>query len=242
MSTVIANHLKHSPMKVTEGKEDDEYTLTRFDNTVPAVNILNIYGNQQSRSNDGEIKRSWLRLMKDVSEIEERNEALLINGDKNRKVGNDEYGVKGNKDKISFGGKLIRNMIKERQYVLINNLDLVLGGLWTWVDRQDSTRKRCLDMGIMSVSVLPFLTKIEIDSEKKITQRRVIKKKNKIITIFTDHYSIKIEFSGIPKHRQTNKPEAGWNLGKPNGWKTCEDETNKVADQIKDTVENKTKY
>ena len=31
-------------MKVTEGKEDDEYIVTRFDNTIPAVNVINIYG------------------------------------------------------------------------------------------------------------------------------------------------------------------------------------------------------
>ena len=58
MSTVVANHLKHSTMKVTEGKEDDEYIVTRLDNTVPAVNIINIYGNQESRTNEGEIERS----------------------------------------------------------------------------------------------------------------------------------------------------------------------------------------
>ena len=139
--------------------------------------------------------------MKDVSEIEDRSEALLIIGDMNRKVGNDRYGVKGNKDKISFGGQLIRNMIKERQYVLINNLDLVVGGPWTWVDRQDSTRKSCLDIGIMSVSLLPFLTKVEIDIEKKITPRRVVNMKNNIKTIFTDRYSVKVELSGIPKHK-----------------------------------------
>ena len=42
--------------------------------------------------------------MKDVSEIEKRGEALLIIGDINKKVGNVEYGVKGNTSKISYGG------------------------------------------------------------------------------------------------------------------------------------------
>ena len=30
VSTVVANHLKHSTMKVTEGKEEDEYIVTRI--------------------------------------------------------------------------------------------------------------------------------------------------------------------------------------------------------------------
>ena len=37
VSTVIANHLKHNTMKVAEGEEEDEYIITRLDNTVPAI-------------------------------------------------------------------------------------------------------------------------------------------------------------------------------------------------------------
>ena len=33
------------------------------------------------------------------------------------------------------------------------------------------------------------------------------------------------------------KPVAGWNLGKPNGWKIYEDETNKVAAKIEDIID-----
>ena len=240
VSTVVANHLKHSTMKVTEGKEDDEYIVIRLDNTIPAINIINIYGQQESRTNNSEIEKSWLRLLKDIGEIEDRNEALLIIGDMNRHIGNDEHGVQGSKDKISFGGTLIRKLVQECQYVVINNLDLVVGGPWTWVDRQDSSRKSCLDLGIMSASLLPFLSKVEIDKERKITPRRVIKKKKNITTIYTDHFSVKVEFIGIPKNHHNYKPEAGWNLGKPNGWKVYEDETNKVAEKIDDIVNEET--
>ena len=96
VATVIANHLKHNTMKVTEGKDYDEYIVTRFDHTVPPVNIVTIYGNQESRSTDSEIEKSWMRLMKDVKEIETRNEAVILIGDMNRAIGNDMYGIKGN--------------------------------------------------------------------------------------------------------------------------------------------------
>jgi hypothetical protein len=40
-------------MKITEGKERDEYLVTRFDHTIPAINIVNIYGQKESKtSND----------------------------------------------------------------------------------------------------------------------------------------------------------------------------------------------
>ena len=63
--TIIANHLKHNTIKVTEGREEDEYIVTRFDHTIPAINIMNIYGQQESRTSDSELEKSWLRLMQD---------------------------------------------------------------------------------------------------------------------------------------------------------------------------------
>ena len=237
VSTIIANHLKHNTMKVTEGKEEDEYIVTRFDNTMPPINIFNVYGQQESRTSDAEIEKSWLRLMKDVKDVEDRYEAVLIIGDMNRKVGSDEYGVKGNNTKTTFGGNLIRNLIKEGQYILINNLDIVKGGPWTWVDRQNPNRKSCLDLGIMSTSLLPYLTKVEIDIDKKITPRRVMKKKGKITTIHSDHFSVLVEFKEIPRKHGNEQPKPVWNLGKPDGWKVYESETNKIADKIQTIVE-----
>ena len=102
VSTVIANHLKHNTMKVTEGTEHDEYIVTRFDHTVPPINIVNVYGAQESRNTDSDIEKSWLRLMKDVKDIETRNEATIIIGDMNCAIGDGQYGINGNKSKVSF--------------------------------------------------------------------------------------------------------------------------------------------
>ena len=61
-------------------------------------------------------------------------------GDMNSHVGNDELGIKGNHEKVSYGGSLIRDMLKEGNYKLLNSLDLVEGGPWTWFDRSDPNR------------------------------------------------------------------------------------------------------
>ena len=236
VATVIANHLKNNTMKVTAGQDDDEYIITRFDNTVPPVNIVNIYGQQESRTTDSEIEKSWLRLMKDVGDIESKNESIVIIGDMNRAIGNDQYGIQGNKSKVSFGGQLIRNILKDGRYVLINNLDMVEGGPWTWTDRKDNKRQSCLDLAIISSSLLPFLHKVEIDKDKKFTPRRVLKRKQNIMTIFTDHFSLKIELKGIPRRTDCDKIEAGWNLGKPGGWKAYKTITDEVSDKVKNIV------
>ena len=59
--TVIADYLKPNATKVVEGREGDEYIVTRFDTTVPAINVINIYGSQEGRVDEDEIEKSWLR-------------------------------------------------------------------------------------------------------------------------------------------------------------------------------------
>lgn len=46
-----------------------------------------------------------------VAGIESRNEALLLIGNMNKAVGNGPFGVAGNSDKVSFGGKLTHNFL-----------------------------------------------------------------------------------------------------------------------------------
>ena len=98
-------------------------------------------------------------------------------------------------------------MVKDGFYVVINNLDLFVGGPWTWVDRQDSNIKSCMDIGIISQSLIPNLTNVAIDADKKFTPRRVMKKKKEGMTIFSEHFAIKILITGIPRKLEGSKPE-----------------------------------
>ena len=122
VATVIANYLKPETVKVTEGKEGDEYIISRLDHVIPAINIVNIYGQQESRTSKDEITASWLRLQKDLEEIEEKGQGVLILGDLNRAIGSDQWGVTNNKSNVSHGGQHIREMIKEKDYVVLNNM------------------------------------------------------------------------------------------------------------------------
>ena len=241
VATVIADYLKPNTLKVGEGREGDEYIITRFDTTNPAINVINIYGQQETKNDKDDIEKSWLRLLEDVKDIENRNESILIIGDMNRSVGNDKWGIRGSKETISNGGHLIRNLLQTELYVLINNLDIVQGGPWTWIDRQDSNRRSSLDLGIISASLIPFISKVIIDVDRKFTPRRVIKRKKGSRSIFTDHYSLKLELSGIPRNRKQDEIESTWNRGKPGGWEVYKRLTDEVADKIVEIIEDVTK-
>ena len=123
---------------------------------------------------------------------------------------------------------------------MINNLDLVEGGPWTWQDRKDSRRKSCLDLGIMSISLLPYLSKVVVDKDLKFTPRRVVKTKKTTKSIFTDHYALKIELKDMPKKQEETTKETVWNLNNPGGWEMYEKLTEQAADHIEEAIENET--
>ena len=54
-------------------------------------------------------------------------EFCLIVGDFNKKVGNDEFGVRGNHPDISFWGELVRELIASGDFDLVNNLSVIKG-------------------------------------------------------------------------------------------------------------------
>ena len=78
--------------------------VSGLESLIPALNVINIYGCIENRTDNDDILESWTSIKKELRMIEKRGEAELIIGDINRSVSNDEYGVKNNKSKISYGG------------------------------------------------------------------------------------------------------------------------------------------
>ena len=69
--------------------------------------MINVYGEQECRASKSEVEERWGRILSEIYKIEARNEAVLMIGDLNKHVGNDELGILNNHEKISHGGELI---------------------------------------------------------------------------------------------------------------------------------------
>ena len=68
-----------------------------------------------------------------MDDIRIRGEFCVLAGDLNKLVGSDQLGVPGNSPEISSGGKLLREMLSTKEWVLVNGLgpDVVEGGPFT---------------------------------------------------------------------------------------------------------------
>jgi hypothetical protein len=78
--------------------------VTRLDHVKPPLNIVHIYGQNEGRAGQQNILEGWTQILAELGKIEARKEVALVVGDLNRAVGNNELGVKGNTNKVSYGG------------------------------------------------------------------------------------------------------------------------------------------
>ena len=104
-----------------EGSGDDEYLITRVATFKPVLNVVNYYGDQRKTSKI-EVEEKWKRLRKNLENIRARNEFRVLAGDTNKLVGNGEQGVAGKHPELSLGGKLLRELLASRNWVLMNGM------------------------------------------------------------------------------------------------------------------------
>ena len=90
---------------------------------------------------------------------------MILIGDLKKLVGNGEFGVIGNNEKVSFGGKLIHNLLKGGKHVLVNNTKKCFGGPFTRVDPADPSRQSCLGLVIVNIGLYEYVDTLTVDKE-----------------------------------------------------------------------------
>ena len=238
VATAVQNYLKTHTVKVMEGEEDDEFMITRLDHINPPLNIVNIYGGIETRMENQEILESWGRIKLELDKIRDRNEFCLLVGDVNRAIGSGSFGIKGNRPRVSYGGKLLIELLETGEYILGNSNHKVEGGPWTWVSRADSRVRSCIDLVIMSADLAPYLKRIKIDNKQEFAPARVRMVDGRKKLIFSDHYPLVIEFENLPKGWIRKDKVSSWNLSKPSGWEKYKVLTEAAAGKMNKVIEN----
>ena len=151
--------------------------MTRIETFNPALNIVNCYG-EQRKTRKEDVEEKWARLRKELQNIRIRGEFCLLAGDLNKLVGADNLGVPEYSPEISAGGKLLRELVATRDWVLVNGLggDVVQGGPFTRRDPA-SGNMSCLDLFVVSRELCPYIDKLVIDKDRQFTPARAVKKR-----------------------------------------------------------------
>ena len=166
--------------------------VLRLEHVKPALNIINVYGRLESRTGVEKVSEGWAEILKELKQIESREEAILIIGNLNRAIGGGHEGINGNKLEISYGGKLIRDLISSGDFFLLNNLGITRGGPWTRVC-PGTGKGSCLDLAIGSSNLLPHVKGMMINSSRKFAPRQAMMKLGSLAVTYTYHYPILVE-------------------------------------------------
>ena len=233
IASVVAHQYKNSTTQAGEGEGNDEYLITRIECFSPALNIINCYGEQRKTQKE-EVEDKWRRLRKEMEGIRAKNEFCLLSGDLNKLVGCGEWGVPDNHPEVSFGGKLLRDLLSTGNWFLVNALGetVVTGGPFT---RQDPAtgNKSCLDLFVVSADLLPYVDKLVIDSQREMAVARAVKMGKNYKLVYSDHFTCLLTFSNLPKIQDKKEERKKmWNLAKEGGWRHYEILTNKYSEAL----------
>ena len=227
VATAVSRQYSDSAIGAGEGGSGDEYLITKIDAFSPALTVVNSYG-EQRKTNKEEVEGKWARLKNELETIRRRGEFCVYTGDLNKLVGQGVLGVPGTSPEISLGGKLLREMLATKDWVLVNGQgkEIVEGGRFT---RQDpaSGKLSCLDLTIVSRELWPYVDKLVIDSDRKMTPARTVKRKGKYKLIYTDHFSTLLSLKNLPRRKTVNEQKKTmWNIARLNGWDEYKNLTN----------------
>ena len=105
-------------MIVVSINEKHEQMCLQISNSQWKFRLCIAYGLQESRSSEDEIDDWYYSLEKTVAK--NQDEQLLIVGDINAHIGNDEEGIENNTPHINMNGRLLRQMIQRRNLSVVN--------------------------------------------------------------------------------------------------------------------------
>ena len=134
---------------VNEGKDRNEFIITRHSQFVKPINIINVYGDVESRTSVDVIDRKWEEIMQEISKIEARDEEVILIGDMNKHLSEEKVGGK----RSDHGGKLVEEFLSSGEYILVNRTDKTKGGPYTRFSPEnpiDEDKKSELDLVIVS--------------------------------------------------------------------------------------------
>lgn len=174
-----------------------------------SCNLGIVYGLHECRSTENEIDDWFFKLESSLAKYSD--ESIILVGDMNAYIGNDDKGIDGNHQEINKNGKWWRELIDRRNFTLINSCDRCTG---KWTRKSSSNGKESiLDLVVCNELMCSNVKKMSIDETGKWTISRFRNIKGKTIETPSDHNPILIELAS----------ESAKNITREKVWRITED-------------------
>ena len=181
----IKKELAKSITVIETSEDKDEILWILINNNRIKIRIGVVYAPQESRTSKQDLAKMYENIKTQIKIAEENKQYLMIIGDFNAKVGNL---IEGNNEEISTAGKLLKEMLLQTNYMIVNASNKTTGK-WT---RTEGTKKSILDYMIINKEHYESIHRMTIDEEKMWTLYRINENNE---TVFTDHNALIVELN-----------------------------------------------
>ena len=129
-------------------------------------------------------------------------------------MGGGELGIPNTHPEVSYGGKLLHDTLESGDWVLVNGLgtEIVEGGPFTRKDPATGNYS-CLDLFVVSRELLPFVSKLVIDSKREMAVGRAVKMGSNYQMVYSDHFTCLLTLADLPREKEIKQQkQTVWNL------------------------------
>ena len=217
---LVHNSLRQHVIRVPD-ESQLECVHVRLNHTTPALNIIGLYLDVESRNTIDELDEKFSILSNKVDEILEKSEGCLIIGDWNR--------PELFSDKRSYATNQLKEWLGKDKVTLLNDN--------TPTRINPTGGSSVLDLGVVSKNIENFVQSFEVDTDKSFTPFAIRKVKGVHVRKHSDHLAVKalIRMPVLKKKKTKSKPVI--NFRNEDGWAKYAEISNKKAPKIKELVE-----
>ena len=217
---LVHNSLRQHVIRVPDESEL-ECVHVRLNHTTPALNIIGLYLDVESRNTIDELDEKFSTLTNKVDEILKKSEGCVIIGDWNR--------PELFSGKSSYATKQLQEWL-EKDTVTLLNTDIP-----TRVNPTGGSS--VLDLGVVSKNIENFIQSFKVDTDKSFTPFAIRKVKGVNVRKHSDHLAVKalIRMPVLKKKKTKSKPVI--NFRNEDGWAKYAEISNKNAPKIKELVD-----
>ena len=159
-----------------------------------------IYNPQECRTPKIELKKIYDEIEDEVKMANMMNQKLILVGDLNCKVGSL---VSGNNSEVTVGGKMLINIVKRQELMLVNNSERT-SGKWT---REEGNAKSIIDYVLIKQEDEDDVTEMKIDEEKHLAPMRIVKVDGECKAVYSDHNVIWLRMNCLYDVKSHSKAE-----------------------------------
>ena len=111
-----------------------------------------LYGKQESKHCRKELEEGYEVIERSVYSYTKTNNKIILVGDFNGKIGNDENGITNGDTYITANGRRVRSMVRTLNMVILNK-HAKCEGKWTKVNTKNCNEKSIIDYAIRSKTI-----------------------------------------------------------------------------------------